>query len=136
MLNNLKPIVLITIATLTTFPHSAQAFPKNCGKFFNFNGKKHCVQTVTASSEGAVIDVFSPLPEAPKSTGYEYHQYRVLDVSCRTAKNPNQARISIVETRSVDSKGKVIHSNKHESPVSAQNEQLAWKAYLASCGKG
>jgi hypothetical protein len=60
----------VGIAALASFPQVAQALPKDCGKTFTLDGETHCVKVQTASDEGAVLDVVSPLPEGVK--GLEY----------------------------------------------------------------
>jgi hypothetical protein len=124
------------IATLAAFPQVARSLPKNCGKTFTLDGQQRCVKIETASDEGAVLNVVSPLPEGVK--GWEYRQYRVL-ASCRNAQKPPKPNtITLIESHIVNASGKVVNHSTLNSimPAGSMGEQLGWKAFQASCGKG
>ena len=121
------------IATLAVFPSIAQALPKNCGKTFTHDGQKHCVKVETASEEGAVLNVVSPLPEGQK--GWEYRTYRVLN-SCRNIKNPPKT-VTLVESHLVDGSGKMTYhsTSSADIPINSMEGQLGWQAHLTTCRK-
>jgi len=121
------------IAALAAFPPIAQALLKNCGKTFTHDGQKHCVKVETASEEGAVLNVVSPLPEGQK--GWEYRTYRVL-VSCRNTQKPPKT-VTLVATHLVNSSGKMTNhsTNSAKIPTDSMGGQLGWQAFLTSCGK-
>jgi hypothetical protein len=134
--SRLLSLSLLAIAALASFPQVAQALPKDCGKTFTLDGETYCVKVQTASDEGAVLDVVSPLPEGVK--GLEYRQYRVL-ASCRNAlKPPKPNTIILIESRQVNPSGKVVNRSTLNSTLSADSwgGQLGWKAFQVSCGKG
>ena len=121
------------IAALTTFPQIAQALPKNCGKTFTLEGQKHCVKVETASDEGAVLNIVSPLPEGQK--GWEYRTYRVLS-SCRNTQKPPKT-VTLVESHLVNGSGKMMNHSTNSAKIltSSMGGQLGWQAFLTSCGK-
>jgi hypothetical protein len=130
------PFLLLSvtaIATLAVFPSIAQALPKNCGKTFTHDGQKHCVKVETASEEGAVLNVVSPLPEGQK--GWEYRTYRVLN-SCRNIKNPPKT-VTLVESHLVDGSGKMTNhsTSSADIPINSMGGQLGWQAHLTTCRK-
>jgi hypothetical protein len=130
------PFLLLSItaiATLAVFPSIAQALPKNCGKTFTHDGQKHCVKVETASEEGAVLNVVSPLPEGQK--GWEYRTYRVLN-SCRNIKNPPKT-VTLVESHLVDGSGKMTYhsTSSADIPINSMGGQLGWQAHLTTCRK-
>jgi hypothetical protein len=133
--SRLLSLSLLAIATLAAFPQVTQALPQNCGKTFTLEGQQHCVKIETASEEGAVLNVVSPLPEGMK--GWEYRQYRVL-ASCRNAQKPPKPNtIILIESHIVNSSGKVVnHSTSNSAlPADTGGGQLGWKAFQVSCGK-
>ena len=131
--SHLFSLSLLVIAALAVFPPIAQALPKNCGKTFTQDGQIHCVKVETASEEGAVLNVVSPLPEGQK--GWEYRTYRVL-ISCRNIKNLPKT-VTLVESHLVDSSGKkTYHStNSADLPINSMGGQLGWQAHLTTCRK-
>jgi hypothetical protein len=129
----LLSLSLLAIAALSSFPPIVQALPKNCGKTFTHDGQKHCVEIETASDEGAVLNVVSPLPEGQK--GWEYRTYRVL-VSCRNIQKPSKT-ITLLESHLVNGFGKMTYhsTNSVDLPTNSMGGQLGWQAHLATCRK-
>lgn len=128
-------VVLVKAIVIAGFVSPAIALPlANCSKPFTYDNTTYSVRTITASSEGAIIEVGFQGASESGEVSTTYRQYRVLN-SCR---NPRPlSTYGFLGEHTVNDFSVVTFSNPQPTgttiPANSGIGKVVGAAFKASC---
>lgn len=132
----MKPLLILTkIIIVTIFATPALSLPLiSSSKPFTYKNTTYSVRTITASGEGAIIEVGFEGTDESGQNSIIYRQYRVLN-SCR---NPRSlSTYGFLGEHQINDYGVVIFSNPQPEnttiPANSGIGKVVGAAFTASC---
>lgn len=132
-----RSLSLAIAAAIVGLSLPARALPNHCGTRYTYAGTAYCVRTLTASSEGAVIEVAFDGTDDLGEVSTTIRQYRI-PTSCRNANAAS--RYGFLGEHIVDNFGVVAFNNPQPpgTTIAANSDigRAVGQAFRVSCGQG